>query len=94
MKRILELNDCIDRKKFENIIVWRIKPDPIIKVRCTKPKNEMLKVHLIKKKVKYEYTEIVFVCELVKYGYNEWTQIQKLISKHKSIHAQEMKSAM
>lgn len=54
----------------------------------------MLKVHLIRKKVEYEYIKIVFAHELVKYGYNEWIQIQDLISKNKSIHAEELKFAL
>ena len=43
------------------------------------------------KKVEYEYTEVVFARELVKYGYIEWIQIHEIISKHKGVHAQEIK---
>lgn len=35
--------------------------------------------------------KLYFSRELVKYGYNEWIQIQKIIAKHKGIHAQEVK---
>lgn len=93
-KRVSELNVHIDMKKFENVLVQRIKSNPIMKVRCNKPKEERLKVHLIRKKTKYEYSEILFSRELVKYGYNEWIQIQDIITKHKGIHTEELKLAL
>ena len=69
-------------KKFGDVLARRTNPDPIIKVRCTKPRNELLKLHLVRKKTEYEYTEVIFACEQVKFGYNEWMQIQEIIVKH------------
>ncbi|CAI9272071.1 unnamed protein product [Lactuca saligna] len=87
-------NDQIDRKKFGDVLTRRSKLDPIIKVRYTKPRNESLKLHLVRKKIEYEYIEVVFSRELVNFGYNEWMQIQEIIDKHKGIHAQEVKLAI
>ena len=86
-----DLNNQIHRKKFGDVLTCRSNPDPIIKVRCTKPGTESLKLHLVRKKTKYEYTEVVFARELVKFGYNEWMRILEIINKHKSVHAQEVK---
>ena len=74
-KRVLKLNVRINRKKFENVLVWRIKSGPIINFRCIKTKDESLKVHLVRKKTEYEYTEFVLARELVKFGYSEWIQM-------------------
>lgn len=64
---------------FGDIIVWRTMPNPIIKVSCTKPKDESLKTRLIKKKMEYENIEFVYAHEFVKYLYNEWIHIQDVI---------------
>lgn len=48
----------------------------------------------MRKKVEYEYTEVIFARELVKYGYNEWIQIHEIISEHKGVNAQEVKLAI
>lgn len=88
------MNARIDRKKFEYILDRRIKSNPIIKVMCTKPKDESLKVYLIRKKTWYDYIEIMFAHELVKYVNNEWIQIQDVVSKHKGIHAHELNLAL
>ncbi|CAI9279662.1 unnamed protein product [Lactuca saligna] len=80
-KRVSELCDKIDKKKFGEVIGRRSVLDPIINVMCTKPKDESLKIHLVRMKTKYEYIEVVFSRELVKYGYNEWIQIQEIIGK-------------
>ena len=85
---VSNLYDQIDRKKFGDVLTQRTKPDPIIKVRCTKPHTDSLKLHLVRKKSEYEYTKVVFARELVKFGYNEWMQILEIINKHKSVHAQ------
>ncbi|CAI9267623.1 unnamed protein product [Lactuca saligna] len=91
---ISDLNDRIERKKFGDALTRRRKPDPIIKVRCPKPKNESVKLHLVRKKVKVEYTKVVFAHELVKFGYSEWMQILEIINKKKGVHAQEVKLAI
>ena len=88
---VSELNDRINRKKFGDVLNRRTKPAPIIKVRCTKPRNESLKLHLVRKKTEYEYTKVVFSLELVKCGYSEWMKIQEIIDKYKGINAQEVK---
>lgn len=93
-KMVSDLCDKIDRKKFGDIIGRRSKFDPIIKVRCIKTKDELLKIHLVRKKAEYEYTEVVFSRDLVKYGYIEWIQILEIIGKHKGIRAQEVKLAL
>lgn len=93
-KRVSKLNVRTDRKKFGYVLARRSKIDPMIKVGCTKPKNESLNIHLVRKKMDYEYIEVVFARELFKYGYNEWIQIQDIIDKHKGIHAQEVKLAL
>ncbi|CAI9280263.1 unnamed protein product [Lactuca saligna] len=84
----------INQKKFGNVLRRRYQPDPIIKVIRTKPKNKCLKLHMVKEKAEDEDIEVIFARELVKYGYNEWIQIQEIISKHKGIHAQEVKLAI
>lgn len=63
---------------------------PSSKSKALNPKNESLKLHLVRKKVEYEYTDIIFANELVKFGY-EWIQIHEIISKHKGFHTQEVK---
>ncbi|CAI9296761.1 unnamed protein product [Lactuca saligna] len=88
---VSDLNDQIDRKKFGDVLTHGSKPNPIIKVRFTKLRNESLKLHLVRKKTKYEYTEVVYARELVKFGYGEWTKIQGINDKHKGVHAQEVK---
>ncbi|CAI9290108.1 unnamed protein product [Lactuca saligna] len=88
---VLNLYERIDRKKFGDVLTRRTKPNPIIRVRCTKPNNESLKLHLVRKKITYGYTKVVFVHELVKFSYSEWMQILEIINKHKSVHAQERK---
>ncbi|CAI9300651.1 unnamed protein product [Lactuca saligna] len=92
--RVLELNDRINRKKFGDVLTRRTNPDPIIRVRYTKPRNKYLKLHLVRKNTEYEYTEVVFARELVKFGYNDWIQIQEIINKHKGSHAQEVTLAI
>ena len=72
---VSELNDQIDRRKFGDIHTRGSKPDPITKVRCMKLRNESLKLHLVRKKTKYEYIKVVFSCQLVKFDYSEWMQI-------------------
>lgn len=69
------LNDRIDRNNFGDVLNKRTNHDAIIKVRCTKPSNESLNYQLVRKKSEYEYTEVVFSHELIKFGYNEWMQI-------------------
>lgn len=68
------MNERINQKKFGDVLARKYQPDSFIKVRCSKPKNESLKIHLVRKKAEYEYTEVIFAHELVKYGY-DWTQI-------------------
>lgn len=84
----------INRKKFGDVLNCRTKPDPIIRVRCTKPRNESLKLLLVKTKTEYEYTQVIYARELVKFGCNQWIQIQELIDKHKDIHPREVKLAI
>ncbi|CAI9285240.1 unnamed protein product [Lactuca saligna] len=91
---VLDLNDRINRKNFRDVMTRRTKPDPIIKVRCTKPKNKSLKLYLIRKKVKFSYTDVALSRELVKFCYNEWMQILEIIDQHKGVHAQEVKLAV
>ncbi|CAI9267396.1 unnamed protein product [Lactuca saligna] len=91
---VSDLNGQIDRKKFGDVLTRRSKPDPIIKVRCTKLRNKSLKLHLVRKKTEYEYTEVAYAHEPVKFGYSEWMQIQGIIDKHKGVHAQEVKLAI
>lgn len=69
------MNDRINRKKYGNFLIRRYKPDPIIKVKCTKPKNESLKVHLVKKKAKYEYIEVIFAHLVRKKAEYEYTEV-------------------
>ncbi|CAI9290131.1 unnamed protein product [Lactuca saligna] len=64
------------------------------RVRCTKPRNESLKLHLVRKKTEYEYTKVVFARELIKFGYSEWIKIQEIIEKNKGIHPREVKLAI
>lgn len=52
-KKKLEVDNRIKQKRFENLIVQRIKCDHFIKIRCTNPKDETLKVDLIRKKTGY-----------------------------------------
>ena len=73
--RVSELNEQIERKKFGDVLTQRTNLDPTIKVRCTKTRNESLKLHLVRKKSEYEYTGVVFASELIKSGYNKWMQI-------------------
>lgn len=49
---------------------------------------------MVGKKSEYEYIDVVFARESVKYGCNEWIQIQEIISIHKGVHAQEVKWAI
>lgn len=72
---VSELNDRINEKKFRDVLGQRYQPDPIMKVKRSKPKDESLKIHLVWKKEEYEYTKVVFACELVKYNYIDWIQI-------------------
>ncbi|CAI9266031.1 unnamed protein product [Lactuca saligna] len=92
--RISELNDRINIKKFGDVLARRSEHDPIIRVRCTKPRNESLKLHFVRKKTGYEYTEVILPRELVKFGYSKWIQIREIIGKHKGIHAQVVKLAI
>lgn len=92
--KVSNLNDRIYRKKFGDVHTCISRPDPIIKVRCIKPRNESLKLHLVTKKNDSEYTKVVFTHELVKFGYTGWMQIQEIIDKHKGIYAQEVKLAI
>ncbi|CAI9292359.1 unnamed protein product [Lactuca saligna] len=85
------LNDRIDRRNFRDVLTRRSKPDRIIILICTKARNESLKLHLVRKKTKYEYNEVFYAHELVKFGYNKWIQIQEIIDKYKGVHAQEVK---
>ena len=39
-KKISSVLDRVDAKQFANVLQKRSNPDPIIKVRCTKPKQE------------------------------------------------------
>ncbi|CAI9260052.1 unnamed protein product [Lactuca saligna] len=86
---VSNLYNQINRKKLERFL--RKNPNPIIRVRCTKPKNDSLKLHLVRKKTEYEYTEVMFAHQLVKFSYNKWMQILEIINKYKSVHAQEVK---
>ena len=74
----------------------RHNPDPIIKVRCTKPQQEKrLKLHITRAGGPVrQYTETIYASELQKYGLSEWLQIQNIIATHKGIHAQELKVAL
>lgn len=48
--RVYDLNDQIDSNKFGNVIGRRYQPDPIIKFKCTKPKDKYMTLHLVRKK--------------------------------------------
>lgn len=84
---VSKLNDRIDKKKFGDVLARRSEHDSIMKVMCTKPKYESLKLHLVRKMPEYEYSEVVLTRELFKFGYIEWIQIQEIIDQHKGIHA-------
>ena len=91
-KTIKDIMLKIDRSKYIDVHIKRSKPDPIIRVRCTKPKKDKkLAMLLIRKSHDQSYTEVIFVRELLKYGYNEWIKILDIIKNHKGIHAQELK---
>ncbi|CAI9303544.1 unnamed protein product [Lactuca saligna] len=81
--RVFELKDRINRKKFEIFVSRRYQTNPIIKFRCTKPKNKLLKMHLAMKNVEYEYTKAIFA----------HAQEVQLAIQHKNVHAQEIKLA-
>ncbi|CAI9276066.1 unnamed protein product [Lactuca saligna] len=57
-------------------------------------KNESLKIHMVRKKFKYEYIDVIFALELVKYGHSEWIQIQEIIYKQIGVQSQEVKLAI
>ena len=82
----------MDAKHFANVQQKRSSPDPIIRVRCTKPHRERrLTLHITRAGPVQKYTETIFASELPKYGLSAWLQIQEIIATHKSIHAQELK---
>ncbi|CAI9296816.1 unnamed protein product [Lactuca saligna] len=87
----VDLHNRIDRNKFGDVLTRRTKLDPIIKVRCTKPKNESLNLYLVRKKVNFEYAKVAFARQLVKIRYIEWMKILEINDKYKGIHDQEVK---
>ncbi|CAI9302893.1 unnamed protein product [Lactuca saligna] len=52
-KRVSELHYRINGKKFGDVLAQSSKPNSIIIVRWTKPKDESLKVHMVGKKTEY-----------------------------------------
>ena len=85
----------MDENRFANVQQKHFNPDPIIRVRCTKPKKDkMLTLHITRNGPVQKYTEVIFASELPKYGFSEWTQIQDIVASHKGIHAQELKLAL
>ena len=94
-RKVSNVLDWMDAKRFANVQQKRSNPDPIIKVRCTKPKREKrLTLHITRAGHVQRYTETIFASELQRYGLSEWLQIQDIIANHKSIHAQELKVAL
>ncbi|CAI9271049.1 unnamed protein product [Lactuca saligna] len=53
--RVSKLDDRTNRRKFRNVLGQRYQHDPIIKFRCTKLKNESLKLHLVVDKEESEF---------------------------------------
>ncbi|CAI9281418.1 unnamed protein product [Lactuca saligna] len=72
---------------FGYVLARRSKLDYIISLRCTKSKNELLKLHLAMKMLEYEYLEVVLSRELVNFGFIDRIQLQEIIDKYKGIHA-------
>lgn len=94
--KISKVLDRMDAKRYADVQHKRHNPDPITKVRCTKPQQEKrLKLHITRTGGPVgQYTETLYASELQKYGLSEWLQIQNIIATHKGIHAQELKVAL
>ena len=94
-QKISKVLDRMDAKRFTDVQQKRYNPDPIIRVRCTKPKREKrITLHITRAGPVQQYTETLFASELKKYGLTEWLQIKDIIATHKGIHAQELKVAL
>ena len=71
-KKLGSILDKMDEKRFADVQKKRFNPDPIIRVRCTKPKRDkMLTLHITRNGPIQKYTEVIFASELPKYGVNE-----------------------
>nr|KAJ0218908.1 hypothetical protein LSAT_V11C300135980 [Lactuca sativa] len=87
--------DQIDRKRFEDVLNWRMCGDKIIKVKASKPRNEKILTLLITRQgPQHLYTEVVKRDELIRYGYSEWMELLDLASKQTSAHSSELTCAL
>ncbi|KAL4586416.1 hypothetical protein LXL04_011052 [Taraxacum kok-saghyz] len=94
-QKISNILDRMDAKRYANVQNKRYNPDPIIKVRCTKPKREKrLSLHITRAGPVQQYTESLFASELQKYGLSVWLQIKNIIATHQGINAKELKIAL
>lgn len=94
-KKVEDILTMIDRSKCDDVLHRIFSLNPIVKVRCSKPKGErIIIVHLIRRDSKGEYSKKIHVSNLIRYGYSEWLEILVIIKSHKGIHAQELKLAI
>ncbi|CAH1415302.1 unnamed protein product [Lactuca virosa] len=86
----------LEQSRFGDMLTRRSDPDPIIKVKCTKPKTErMLTLYITRRvekgKAAGQYTEVLSSQDLVKLGYNEWLQLLELVNKKKGKYFEELR---
>ena len=75
-KKIGSILDRMDEKRFAGVHKRRFNPDPIIRVRCTRPKKDkILTLPITQNGHLQKYTEVIFASELPKYGLSKWMQI-------------------
>lgn len=90
--KVEEILTKIDHSKYVDFLLRRFSLDPIVKVRCPKPKEQKIRtMHLTRRDSKGEYPKKIRVSNLVKYGYSKWLEIHGIIKKHKGIHVHELK---
>ena len=66
-RKLSNVLDRMDAKRFANVQQKRFNPDHVIRVRCTKPKQEkILALHITRAGPVQQYTEVIFANELPK----------------------------
>ena len=89
----------LDMARFKDVQTRRACPDPILRVRASKPKRDPMLTILITRQGGPDspaavYTEVLQARELARLGFSEWEQILSLVSKQKSKAAAEVKVAI